>query len=224
MITRYSSYLFMLTTLVPGIPVLAIVVRYNLQSSGLCSRIGATFWGVIAPWVIALFLYNTPYFVKVLAARPYASQTSCICSCSTLLTRPPPRHCLQISHARPSSVRLQMLNWISILLMGFVNFARAPLLLATALVRYPAAGGATKPSDADADDAAASCGGAAAAAAAGAAGGGGGDDDEGYSPYSYRPPPTPPAATGGGSAARCRRPPRPSACRRRPPRATAPSA
>ena len=94
-----------------------------------------------------------------------------------------------------------MLNWISILLMGFVNFVAPPLLLATALVRYPAAGGgATKPSDADADDAAASCGGA-AAAAAGAAGGGGGDDDEGYSPYSYRPPPTPPAATGGGSGA-----------------------
>ena len=38
-ITRYSSYLFMLTTLVPGIPVLAIAVRYNLQSSGLCSFI-----------------------------------------------------------------------------------------------------------------------------------------------------------------------------------------
>ena len=77
-ITRYSSYLFMLTTLVPGIPVLAIVVRYYLQSSGLCSRIGATFCGVIAPGVIALFLYNTPYFVK---------------------STPPPRH----SHACPAA-------------------------------------------------------------------------------------------------------------------------
>ena len=87
-ITRYSSYLFMLTTLVPGIPVLAIVVRYNLQSSGLCSRIGATFWGVIAPWVIALFLYNTPYFVKVLP-RPPASALRLHISHSHTPTLPP---------------------------------------------------------------------------------------------------------------------------------------
>ena len=102
MITRYSSYLFMLTTLVPGIPVLAIVVRYNLQSSGLCSRIGATFWGVIAPWVIALFLYNTPYFVKVLARPPLCLPDLVHLQLLHTLTRPPHPSVYRCSTGSPS--------------------------------------------------------------------------------------------------------------------------
>lgn len=35
-ITQYSAYLWDITTLIPGIPVLAIMVRYNLLSGKVC--------------------------------------------------------------------------------------------------------------------------------------------------------------------------------------------
>lgn len=65
-VTVWSSYMFMVTTLVPGIPVLAIIVRYNLLSGGVCSPTSATWWGVIAPWFVTLFLCNTAAFTTVL--------------------------------------------------------------------------------------------------------------------------------------------------------------
>ena len=150
-ITRYSSYLFMLTTLVPGIPVLAIVAA-------------------LQPPVVRAVLADRRHVLgrdRAVGDRALPVQHAVLrqgARAPARLGASPPH--LTLAHARRSPVRLQMLNWISILLMGFVNFVAPPLLLATALVRYPAAGGgATKPSDADADDAAASCGGAAAAAA-----------------------------------------------------------
>ena len=66
LISRTSAYLFTLTTLLPGVPVLAVVIKYNLITSGLCRPRAATWWAVIAPWIITGFLYNTDLFTTVL--------------------------------------------------------------------------------------------------------------------------------------------------------------
>eukprot|EP00656_Telonema_subtile_P004711 TRINITY_DN12146_c0_g1_i1.p1 TRINITY_DN12146_c0_g1~~TRINITY_DN12146_c0_g1_i1.p1 ORF type:complete len:534 (-),score=122.03 TRINITY_DN12146_c0_g1_i1:236-1837(-) len=65
-ITVVASYTFMIATLIPGIPVLAIVVRYNLVSGGLCSPRWASFWAVIFPWILTAFLTNLGGFAVVL--------------------------------------------------------------------------------------------------------------------------------------------------------------
>lgn len=44
-LTVYSAYLWDITTLIPGIPVLAIMVRYNLLSGGVCNKFWSFFWG-----------------------------------------------------------------------------------------------------------------------------------------------------------------------------------
>ena len=43
--SRYSAYLWDITTLIPGIPVLAVMVRYNLLSGNVCGRYMSFFWG-----------------------------------------------------------------------------------------------------------------------------------------------------------------------------------
>eukprot|EP00054_Salpingoeca_dolichothecata_P017322 m.103475 g.103475 ORF g.103475 m.103475 type:complete len:573 (+) comp22406_c0_seq1:53-1771(+) len=57
-ITIYSAYLWDITTLIPGIPVLAIMVRYNLLSGHVCGRYQSFFWGVVSPWLVTAFLYE----------------------------------------------------------------------------------------------------------------------------------------------------------------------
>ena len=49
-----------------GVPVLAVVIKYNLITSGLCRPRAATWWAVIAPWIFTGFLYNTDLFTTVL--------------------------------------------------------------------------------------------------------------------------------------------------------------
>ncbi len=63
-VSQYAAYLWDLTTLVPGIPVLAIMVRYNLLSGRVCGRAGAFFWGVVAPWIVTMFCYETDVLMQ----------------------------------------------------------------------------------------------------------------------------------------------------------------
>jgi len=56
--TQYSAYLWDITTLIPGIPVLAVMVRYNLLSGNVCGKYGAFFWGVVFPWLVTAFCYE----------------------------------------------------------------------------------------------------------------------------------------------------------------------
>ncbi|XP_062506750.1 uncharacterized protein LOC134183270 [Corticium candelabrum] len=56
--TQYSAYLWDLTTLIPGIPVLSIMVRYNLQAGNVCGRKMAFFLGVVLPWIVTAFCYE----------------------------------------------------------------------------------------------------------------------------------------------------------------------
>lgn len=57
-ITRLSVYLFNFATIIPGIPVCSILVRYNLVTGKLCPPIIANLIGVVAPWVISMFFYH----------------------------------------------------------------------------------------------------------------------------------------------------------------------
>jgi len=65
-LTQASAYLFSFSTLIPGIPIIAVIVRYNLLSSGRCSSWGASFFGVVLPWIITILLYRTTFFVDCL--------------------------------------------------------------------------------------------------------------------------------------------------------------
>jgi len=57
-ITRISVYLFNFATIIPGIPVISILVRYNLVSGKLCPPWVANLIGVVAPWVVSMFFYH----------------------------------------------------------------------------------------------------------------------------------------------------------------------
>lgn len=57
-LTQYSAYLWDITTLIPGIPVLAVMVRYNLLSGNVCGRYMSFFWGVVFPWIATAFIYE----------------------------------------------------------------------------------------------------------------------------------------------------------------------
>ena len=59
-ITQWSAYLWDVTTLIPGIPVLAIMIRYNLLSGGVCGPFWSFFWGVVFPWLTAFPLLYMP--------------------------------------------------------------------------------------------------------------------------------------------------------------------
>eukprot|EP01111_Echinosteliopsis_oligospora_P016592 TRINITY_DN6958_c0_g1_i1.p1 TRINITY_DN6958_c0_g1~~TRINITY_DN6958_c0_g1_i1.p1 ORF type:complete len:510 (-),score=78.98 TRINITY_DN6958_c0_g1_i1:2-1531(-) len=59
LITVYS---FPLVSLVSGIPVLSIIIRYNLVKSGICRKKWANVWGVILPWVISVPFYTGTSF------------------------------------------------------------------------------------------------------------------------------------------------------------------
>jgi len=63
-VTRYSAFLWDITTLIPGIPVLAIMVRYNLLSGKVCGRFWSFFWGVVAPWIVTMFCYEADILVR----------------------------------------------------------------------------------------------------------------------------------------------------------------
>eukprot|EP00746_Dinoflagellata_sp_MGD_P131930 gnl/MRDRNA2_/MRDRNA2_65667_c0_seq2.p1 gnl/MRDRNA2_/MRDRNA2_65667_c0~~gnl/MRDRNA2_/MRDRNA2_65667_c0_seq2.p1 ORF type:complete len:431 (+),score=51.60 gnl/MRDRNA2_/MRDRNA2_65667_c0_seq2:87-1379(+) len=61
-----AAYLFNFTTLIPGIPVINVIVRYNLISSGRFGPAVASFLAVVVPWLITMFLYRTALFVDIL--------------------------------------------------------------------------------------------------------------------------------------------------------------
>lgn len=57
-VTRISVYMFNFATIIPGIPVISILVRYNLVTGKLCPPIVANLIGVVAPWVLSMFFYH----------------------------------------------------------------------------------------------------------------------------------------------------------------------
>ena len=58
-LTKFTVYLWNLFTLVPGIPVQAIMCKYNLVNEHICGPKVAFFTAVVLPWVLVAFLYET---------------------------------------------------------------------------------------------------------------------------------------------------------------------
>lgn len=65
---------------VPGIPVLAIMVRYNLQTSGLLGPTGAFLWAVVAPWVFTAFFYQAQVSLRTVQWSPLPPLLVTTCS------------------------------------------------------------------------------------------------------------------------------------------------
>lgn len=57
-VTRIAVYLFNFATIIPGIPVISILVRYNLVTAKFCPPWVANMIGVVAPWVVSMFFYH----------------------------------------------------------------------------------------------------------------------------------------------------------------------
>lgn len=62
---HFFAYFFPIVTILPGIPVLMVMTRYNLLSGGLASKKTAMMVGVILPWVVTTFLYQRPVLVTL---------------------------------------------------------------------------------------------------------------------------------------------------------------
>lgn len=59
-----SAYLWGLLGYLPGIPVLSIMVRYNLMNGGFLSPPTAFFSGVVLPWLITAFFYQAEMLLQ----------------------------------------------------------------------------------------------------------------------------------------------------------------
>jgi len=57
-ITQIGVYLFPIVTLLSGIPVFSIIIRYNLLENKICNKFWANFWAVIFPWLISVVFYT----------------------------------------------------------------------------------------------------------------------------------------------------------------------
>ena len=57
-LAKVTSFLYPIITIISGIPIYSLIVRYNLIDSGLCKKSWANFWGVILPWIISLPFYS----------------------------------------------------------------------------------------------------------------------------------------------------------------------
>jgi hypothetical protein len=55
---RITAFAFPLITLLSGIPVFAVVIKYNLIENAICNKYWANFWGVVLPWIIAAPFYS----------------------------------------------------------------------------------------------------------------------------------------------------------------------
>jgi hypothetical protein len=56
-VSKVATYIFPIANLMSSIPVFAILIRYNLMNSGICSKRVANIFAVLLPWVLALFFY-----------------------------------------------------------------------------------------------------------------------------------------------------------------------
>jgi hypothetical protein len=55
--SKVATYVFPIANLLSSIPVFAILIRYNLMNSGICSKHVANVFSVLLPWVFSLFFY-----------------------------------------------------------------------------------------------------------------------------------------------------------------------
>lgn len=66
-ITQYSSLLWDISTIIPGIPVLAVVMKYNLVSGEIMSDRNSFLFSVVLPWVVTMFCYESDLLANMCA-------------------------------------------------------------------------------------------------------------------------------------------------------------
>jgi len=64
--TRWAVYLFNFGTIIPGIPIFSILVRYNLLTGKVCGPRGAFVYSFVAPWAISALLYRGKGFQNLI--------------------------------------------------------------------------------------------------------------------------------------------------------------
>eukprot|EP00047_Mylnosiga_fluctuans_P023645 m.142786 g.142786 ORF g.142786 m.142786 type:complete len:543 (-) comp9654_c0_seq5:255-1883(-) len=57
-VSQVGTYVFPIASLLSSIPVFAILIRYNLLNTGICSKRTANIVAVLLPWLLALFFYT----------------------------------------------------------------------------------------------------------------------------------------------------------------------
>ncbi len=62
MIVRISVYIFSISVIGFGIPLFAVVMRYNLYLGGMCSHGWSLFWSAVFPWCFSFALYQGSAF------------------------------------------------------------------------------------------------------------------------------------------------------------------
>ncbi|CAI5998557.1 unnamed protein product [Closterium sp. NIES-64] len=105
--TEFSVYMWGFFGYIPGIPILAIMVRYNLQASGLFSDSAAFFWAVVAPWLLTAFFYQ--------------AQASGLFSDSAAFFWAVVAPWLLTAFFYQAQVLVQLCNWVAIICQGFIN-------------------------------------------------------------------------------------------------------
>jgi hypothetical protein len=54
---RISTFIFPWVALINGIPVLSIIIRYNLLENKICNKMWANLFAVVLPWIITIIFY-----------------------------------------------------------------------------------------------------------------------------------------------------------------------
>ena len=65
-VAQIATYLFPWAALVSGIPILSIVIRYNLIENKVCDKRWGNFWSVIFPWIVAACLDSGKLYTCIL--------------------------------------------------------------------------------------------------------------------------------------------------------------
>jgi len=64
-VSKYMVYLFPMIVLVSSIPILSIVIRYNLAENKICPVWMANLLGIVLPWVLSVPAYTGPLFMDI---------------------------------------------------------------------------------------------------------------------------------------------------------------
>lgn len=57
LIARISTFVFPWVALVNGVPVMSIIIRYNLLENKICNKMWANLFAVVFPWLLAVVFY-----------------------------------------------------------------------------------------------------------------------------------------------------------------------
>eukprot|EP01125_Pyxidicula_operculata_P011903 TRINITY_DN3897_c0_g1_i1.p1 TRINITY_DN3897_c0_g1~~TRINITY_DN3897_c0_g1_i1.p1 ORF type:complete len:415 (+),score=65.00 TRINITY_DN3897_c0_g1_i1:257-1501(+) len=65
-ISQIAVYLFPISVVATSIPIMSIIIRYNLLENKLAGKAMANFWGVVFPWIIVIPFYTGSGLLEVI--------------------------------------------------------------------------------------------------------------------------------------------------------------